>query len=105
LKIKKIQGLIFITRGMLSRGSKNYIVAHLGISSPSLFCGNRKDKRWGIKMGIYLYRFCSPLFLGPFNKMKPIQSEKVAKAMIKTSNGEFKHHVFESNELVELSNY
>ena len=24
---------------------------------------------------------------------------------IKISNGEFKHHVFESNEIVELSNY
>ena len=38
-------------------------------------------------------------------KMKPIHSEKVAKAMIKISNGDFKQHVFESNEIVEISNY
>ena len=37
--------------------------------------------------------------------MKPIHSEKVAKAMIKVSNGDFKQHVFESNEIAEISNY
>ena len=50
-------------------------------------------------------KLLSPLFLGPLKKMKPIQSEKVAKVMIKISNGDFKQHVFESNEIVEMSNY
>ena len=36
--------------------------------------------------------------------MKPIQSEKVAQAMIKVSNSEFTKTVFESNEIVEVSN-
>ena len=36
--------------------------------------------------------------------MKPIQSEKVAKAMINISNGDFRQQVFESNEIVEISN-
>ena len=72
---------------------------------PSFLIGDRKEKRVGEKLGIFLFKLLSPLFLGPLKKMKPINSEKVAKAMIKISNGEFKHHVFESNEIVELSNY
>jgi len=36
--------------------------------------------------------------------MKPIHSKKVAKAMIKITNGDFKQNVFESNEIVEVSN-
>ena len=66
---------------------------------------NTKKKRFGEKIGIFLFRLLSPLFLGPLKKMKPIQSENVAKAMIKISNGDFKQHVFESNEIVEISNY
>ena len=36
--------------------------------------------------------------------MKPIQSEKVAKAMIKVSNGDFQQTIFESNEIAEVAN-
>ena len=77
----------------------------LGIMRPSFLLGNRKEKRFGEKIGIFFFKLLSPLFLGPLKKMKPIHSEKVAKAMIKISNGDFKQHVFESNEIVEISNY
>ena len=36
--------------------------------------------------------------------MKPIQSEKVAQAMIKLSNSDSTKTVFESNEIVEVAN-
>ena len=36
--------------------------------------------------------------------MKPIHSEKVAKAMIKVVNSDFKQIIFESNEIAEVSN-
>ena len=36
--------------------------------------------------------------------MRPIQSEKVAKAMIKVSKGEFQQTIFESNEIIEVAN-
>ena len=79
--------------------------SNLGIMRPSFLIGNRKEKRVGEKIGIFLFKILSPLFLGPLKKMKPIHSEKVAKAMIKISSGDFKQHVFESNEIVEISNY
>ena len=76
----------------------------LGIMRPSFLIGNRKDKRLGEKIGIFLFNLLSPLFLGPLKKMKPIQSQKVAQAMVNVSNTNFQKEVFESNEIVEVSN-
>ena len=94
-------------RGRINRMEKivkklNFI--KLGIMRPSFLMGNRKEKRFGEKIGIFLFKLLSPLFLGPLKKMKPIHSEKVAKAMIKVSNDEFDQTIFESNEIVEISN-
>ena len=92
-------------KGLVEEELKKLNFSKLGIMRPSFLIGNRKEKRVGEKIGIFLFKILSPLFLGPLKKMKPIHSEKVAKAMIKISNGEFKQHVFESNEIVEISNY
>ena len=65
--------------------------------------GNRKEKRFGEKIGIFFFKLLSPLFLGPLKKMKPIHSEKVAKAMIKVANEDIQQSVFESNEIANLN--
>ena len=70
---------------------------------PSFLLGNRKEKRVGEKIGIFVFKLLSPLFLGPLKKMKPIHSETVAKAMIKISKSENDQIIFESNEIVKLS--
>ena len=92
-------------KGLVEEELKRLSFNKLGIMRPSFLIGDRKEKRLGEKLGIFVFKLLSPLFLGPLKKMKPIQSEKVAKAMIKISNGDFKQQVFESNELVEISNY
>ena len=92
-------------KGLVEEELKKLNFSKLGIMRPSFLIGNRKEKRVGEKIGILLFKILSPLFLGPLKKMKPIHSEKVAKAMIKISSGDFKQHVFESNEIVEISNY
>ena len=92
-------------KGLVEEELKKLNFSKLGIIRPSFLIGNRKEKRVGEKIGIFLFKILSPLFLGPLKKMKPIHSEKVAKAMIKISSGDFKQHVFESNEIVEISNY
>ena len=92
-------------KGEVEEELKKLNFTKLGIMRPSFLLGNRKEKRFGEKIGIFFFKLLSPLFLGPLKKMKPIHSEKVAKAMIKISNGDFKQHVFESNEIVEISNY
>ena len=92
-------------KGLVEEELKKLNFSKLGIMRPSFLIGNRKEKRFAEKIGIFFFKLLSPLFLGPLKKMKPIHSEKVAKAMIKISNGDFKQHVFESNEIVEISNY
>jgi len=92
-------------KGLVEEELKKLNFSKLGIMRPSFLIGNRKEKRIGEKIGIFLFKILSPLFLGPLKKMKPIHSKKVAKAMIKISNGDFKQQVFESNEIVQISNY
>ena len=92
-------------KGLVEEELKKLNFSKLGIMRPSFLIGNRKEKRVGEKIGIFLFKILSPLFFGPLKKMRPIHSEKVAKAMIKISNGDFKQHIFESNEIAEISNY
>ena len=91
-------------KGLVEEELKRLSFSKLGIMRPSFLIGDRKEKRVGEKVGIFIFKLLSPLFLGPLKKMKPIQSEKVAKAMIKISNGDFIQQIFESNEIVEISN-
>ena len=91
-------------KGLVEEELKRLSFNKLGIMRPSFLIGDRKEKRLGEKLGIFVFKLLSPLFLGPLKKMKPIQSEKVAKAMIKISNSDFRQQVFESNEIVEISN-
>ena len=91
-------------KGLVEEELKRLGFSKLGIMRPSFLMGDRKEKRVGEKVGIFIFKLLSPLFLGPLKKMKPIHSKKVAKAMIKITNGDFKQNVFESNEIVEVSN-
>jgi len=90
-------------KGEVEEELKKLNFSKIGIMRPSFLIGNRKEKRVGEKMGILLFKLLSPLFLGPLKKMKPIHSEKVAKAMINVSNGDFQKTIFESNEIVEAA--
>ena len=74
----------------------------LGIMRPSFLLGDRKEKRVGEKIGIFVFKLLSPLFLGPLKKMKPIHSATVAKAMIAITQNESSQIIFESNEIAEL---
>jgi uncharacterized protein YbjT (DUF2867 family) len=91
-------------KGLVEEELKRLSFSKLGIMRPSFLMGDRKEKRVGEKVGIFIFKLLSPLFLGPLKKMKPIHSKKVAKAMIKITNSDFKQNVFESNEIVEVSN-
>ena len=75
----------------------------LGIMRPSFLVGNRKEKRPGEEVGIFFFKIFSQLLLGPLKKMRPIQSEKVAKVMIKVANENLEKTIFESNEIAELA--
>ena len=89
-------------KGEVEEELKRLDFPKLGIMRPSFLLGDRKEKRVGEKIGIFVFKLLSPLFLGPLKKMKPIQSETVAKAMISSANKNLEKNVFESNEIAEL---
>ena len=90
-------------KGQVEEELKRLSFQKLGIVRPSFLLGDRKEKRIGEKIGILIFKLLSPLFVGPLKKMKPIHSEKVAKALINICNNEYSKVIFESNEIVELA--
>ena len=90
-------------KGLVEEELKELNFPKLGVMRPSFLLGDRKEKRIGEKIGIFVFNLLSPLFLGPLKKMKPIHSEIVARSMIKFANEDLKKNTFESNEIAELS--
>jgi hypothetical protein len=64
--------------------------------------GNRKEKRLGEKVGIFIFKILSPFFIGSLKKMSPIRADLVARAMIYLSNNKIEQETFESNEVSKL---
>ena len=74
----------------------------IGIMRPSFILGNRKEFRLGEKIGIIIFKFLNPLFIGPLRKMRSIHSETIAKAMIKLANENVDQEIFESDQISDL---
>ena len=99
----KSSGAYLKNKGDVEEELKSLNFLKLGIMRPSFLIGDRKEERIGEKIGIFIFKLISPFFLGPLKKMKPINSEKVAKAMIKIANENLKKTILESDEIVEIS--
>ena len=91
-------------KGEVEEELKRLNFPKLGIMRPSFLLGDRKEKRIGEKIGIFVFKLLSPLFVGPLKKMKPIHSVTVAKAMIAITQNDSSQTIFESDEIVNLSN-
>ena len=89
-------------KGLVEEELKRLNFPKLALMRPSFLMGDRKEKRVGEKIGIFVFKLLSPLLLGPIKKMRPIHSETVAKAMIKVANENLEKNIFESNEIAEL---
>ncbi|MDB3947468.1 NAD(P)H-binding protein [Candidatus Pelagibacter sp.] len=89
-------------KGEVEEELKRLNFLKLGIMRPSFLLGDRKENRIGEKIGIFVFKLLSPLFLGPLKKMKPIHSATVAKAMIAITQNESSQIIFESNEIAKL---
>ena len=89
-------------KGLVEEELKRLNFPKLALMRPSFLMGDRKEKRVGEKIGIFVFKLLSPLLLGPLKKMRPINSETVAKAMIRAANENLEKNIFESNEIAEL---
>ena len=90
-------------KGEVEEELKKLNFPKIGIMRPSFLLGDRKESRVGEKIGIFFFKFFSPLFLGPLKKMKPIHSEVVAKAMLLVAQNNFQQTIYESNEIIEIN--
>ncbi len=88
-------------KGLVEEELKELNFPKLVLMRPSFLMGDRKEKRVGEKIGIFVFKLLSPLLLGPLKKMRPIHSETVARAMIIIIQNDIKKTTFESNEIVE----
>ena len=91
-------------KGLVEEELKRLNFPKLAVMRPSFLMGDRKEKRAGEKIGIFIFKLLSPLLLGPLKKMKPIHSEIVAKAMIAIAQSNTQQITFESNEILEIIN-
>jgi len=89
-------------KGLVEEEIKNLNFDKIGIMRPSFLLGERQEERVFEKFGIIIFKLLTPILIGSFRKMRPIQSEKVARAMIKLANENIDQSVFESNEISNL---
>ena len=91
-------------KGLVEEELKRLNFMKLVLMRPSFLIGDRKEKRVGEKIGIFVFKLLSPLLLGPLKKMRPIHSETVAKAMVAVAQSNTQQNIFESNEISRIIN-
>jgi uncharacterized protein YbjT (DUF2867 family) len=93
------------TKGEIEDFLKDCDFESVSVLQPSLLLGNRTEFRLGEKVGAFFMKTLSFLFLGNLKKYKPIESQTVAKALLKiaqTNNKGFK--IYESDAIQEIGN-
>lgn len=89
------------TKGEVEDAITDLDIPRVVIARPSLLLGNRREVRWGERIGAL---FMQPLsFLLPAH-MRPIEAEEVARALISASKDDLQGtHVLAYKELTEYS--
>ena len=98
-------GLYLKNKGQAEQELINLNFPRLAIIRPSILLGNRKENRIGEKIGIFVMKLLSPLFLGKLKKYKPIKVENVAKAMVNIAQNDYQKITFESDQLMEIAKF
>ena len=66
-------------KGLVEEEIKSLNFEKIGILRPSFLLGNRKEKRVGEKIGIFIFKLLSPLFFGPIKKWNQFIQKKLQK--------------------------
>jgi uncharacterized protein YbjT (DUF2867 family) len=91
------------TKGEMEEDVKKLGFEYCGIVRPSLLLGERKEFRFGEKIGIVLFNIFSFIFVGPIKKYKGIKAEDVAKSMIMMAQNGTGIVTVESNILKQIA--
>ena len=95
-------GLYLKNKGQAEEELLKLNFSNLSILRPSILLGNRKENRFSEKIGIFVMKTLSPLFLGKLKKYKPIQVENIVKTMLHLTQKDYQKNIFESDEIVKI---
>jgi len=95
-------GLYLKNKGQTEEELIKLNFSNLSILRPSILLGKRRENRIGEKIGIFVMKTLSPLFLGKMKKYKPIKVEHVAKTMLQVAKKDYQKNLFESDEIVKI---
>ena len=95
-------GLYLKNKGQTEEKLLKLNFSNLSILRPSILLGNRKENRVGEKIGLFVMKALSPLFLGKLKKYKPIQVENIVKTMLHLTQRDYQKNIFESDEIVKI---
>ncbi|MBG6111424.1 uncharacterized protein YbjT (DUF2867 family) [Flavobacterium sp. CG_23.5] len=93
------------TKGEIETFLKNCNFESASALRPSLLLGNRNEFRLGEKIGAFFMKTFSVLLLGNLKKYKPIESNDVAKALVKIAQKNNKgFNIYESDLIQNTAN-
>lgn len=87
------------TKGNMEQAVLNSGIEHSYILRPSLISGDRKEKRFGEKIGAIVFKILSPLFIGGLKKYRAVKAESIANRMVQLANSDTPSRILESNEI------
>ncbi len=91
------------TKGQMEEAVKQVGFTLCGIVRPSLLLGNRKEFRFGEKLGLFFYKVFGFIFVGPLRKYKGIYDVDVAKSMVMLALSSSGTITVESNVLNQMA--
>lgn len=87
------------TKGEMEQAVLSYGIERTYIFRPSFIGGNRSEKRVGERIGLVIFNFLKPLFIGKMKKYAVINASDIANRMIQAANSNGPSRIFESNEI------
>lgn len=87
------------TKGEMEQAVLNAEIDRTYILRPSFIGGNREEKRMGERIGLAVFRFLKPLFIGPLKKYAVVEASAIAARMIQLAGSKEPSRVLESNEI------
>lgn len=90
------------TKGAMENRIMGINFNKIHILRPSMLMGKREEFRFGEEAGKVVMKSLSFLFLGSLRKYKPIESGRVALAIIILANSAYPHVIVESDQIEEL---
>jgi uncharacterized protein YbjT (DUF2867 family) len=87
------------TKGDMEQAVLNSGIERTYILRPSLITGERKEKRFGEKIGAVTFKILGPLFIGRKKKYRAVKAESIAKRMVRLANSNAPSRIVESNEI------